>query len=135
MNGNAKLVYDYTLNFIEEQRKSLVRLDIKFAFVLSLSVLKLDNSAAITSGIFALTCAGMCLRSLSAKVRGSVVDPAELLQDEIYERDPETNRCYIVKGWLNTSAEYEKLGIEKSRDFNICLALLFISLVLSLGGW
>lgn len=150
---NADLIYQYTFNLAKEQRDSIIRLDTKLSALLGFSGLTLRFTESlhskpfseilhnnpeilclickIISCVFALVCAGICVHGLQAKTRGIAVDPSELLKIELYERDVETNKCYITKAWIKSMQEYEDIGKNKGKKLNLSLWLIILSVIFS----
>ncbi|RCJ42380.1 hypothetical protein A6770_35020 [Nostoc minutum NIES-26] len=150
-NSNIDLIYDYTADLIKSQRDSITRLDTKLSTFLAFGGLTLRFALSLHSNsliksleslpemlclIFkilscglALCCVIICGIGLTAKMRGITVDPKELMKDELFNRKEETNKGYIVSGWIKITDEYEMLGKEKGEDLNLAIIFIILSIV------
>ncbi len=121
---NADLIYQHTLYLLKEQKDSIIRLDTKLSALLGFSGLTLRFTESlhsqpfknlffqepeiwclllkIISCLLAAICTAICVCELTARTRGSAVDPAELLKSKFYERDEETNKCAVTIAWIET---------------------------------
>ena len=144
--SNIDLIYSYTEALIKSQEDSLNRLDTRLGAFLAFSgvILKfatdlpvhpqlesLDNLACNTCFLlkmlvcsFATAAILVSTLGLTAKLRGCVVNPKSLMNDEWYFADKERCKAFIVNTWIQTEQEYNSLGIEKGKRLNLTVQLI-----------
>jgi hypothetical protein len=156
--NNAELVYQHTLQIIKEQKESLIRLDNKISATLGFSVLLLrlfeikiqhpiTEYRELTSEIyylffkaagyiFTVICAVICVFGLKGVSKGAIIEPSDLLEDEVFNRSVTENKRAMVETLTGTIEEYYKSGKFKQKILNIALLLIVISISFSgIGTW
>lgn len=142
--SNIELIYDYTKTVISAQSESLNRLDTKLSAFLGFSGLLLRFALSLPSNsvfnlcqvLKVLVCvfAGASILSsaigLTAKIRGTTVDPKILMGDDWYWESEERCRAFIVNTWIVTTDEYEETGKKKGQNLNRTIWLFCIATIL-----
>lgn len=145
-NSNIELIYSYTEALIKAQGESLNRLDTKLSAFLAFAgvslrfAVDLPNEAALaqtptwvysTALVLKLLACGfsmlsilVCVFGLTAKMRGSVVDPEILMDDKWYWEKESYCRAFIVKTWIKTGEEYKKVGNRKGKILNLAIKII-----------
>lgn len=148
--SNIELIYEYTKSVVSAQSDSLNRLDTKFSAFLGFSGILLrfalnlpDNSGLnvwlglnILQVLKVLVCtfAGASVLfsaiGLTAKNRGTTVDPKILMGDDWYWESEERCRAFIVNTWIVTTDEYQETGRKKGQNLNLTIWLFCIATLL-----
>lgn len=139
-SNNSEVIYGYTESLLKLQGESLNRLDTKMSAFLALAGILLrfainlpgkEKLAAapefacytclslqVTVCVFATVAALVSGVGLTARPRGGVAGPEELMEESLYELDKETFRCIIINTWVQTEKEYKSLGRQKGGLLN-----------------
>lgn len=88
----------------------------------------------ILSYLFIVFCGIICLYALSAKTRGSIIDPKELMKNEFYERSDQKNKEDIIEAWIDFIDECDEVGNFKRKMLNIALLFIFFAGVAIVGN-
>lgn len=67
---------------------------------------------------------------LTAKNRGTTVDPKVLMGDDWYWESEEKCRAFIVNTWIVATDEYEAAGKKKGQNLNLTIWLFCIATIL-----
>lgn len=145
-HSNIELIYSYTESLIKAQEESLNRLDTKLSAFLAFAgvslrfAIDLPNKSAL-AGIPALVAStslllkqlaiGLSVLSiivsvwgLTARMRGSVVNPETLMSDRWYWEEAERCKAFIVNTWVKTEREYKAIGLRKGKNLNLAIKLI-----------
>jgi hypothetical protein len=149
--SNADLIYSYTEALLKNKVDSLSRLDIKLNWIIAASGILLRFSIDLPTTSDALetihticyTCKLLkiilCVAAtfaviismigLTAKLKGKVPDPKDLMKSDLYALDNEYLKCRIINTWIQTEKEYLDIGKQKGEQLNKAIRLLCTAIV------
>jgi hypothetical protein len=143
--SNIQLIYDYTKSLVSDQSNSLNRLDTKLSAFLGFSALLLrfalnlpddaaNNVCQVVVKVLVCVFAGASVlfsaMGLTAKTRGTTVDPKVLMGDDWYWEPEERCKAFIVNTWIVATDEYEAVGKKKGQKLNLTIWLFCIATIL-----